>query len=150
MITSKKYFLWRQYSTIIQGTANKMSAHSKLLYVCRPDESLARRIFGPPRLIFGPPNQCNIKTGDCHFWLERHGVIIDPSPCTDVLRGENVYIPWKIMLCSEMPKPNGQPFEEGLCWQNVANALSLYPGANIICGTFARKDATGVIRSLYG
>ena len=116
-----------------------MSAHSKLLQVCRPDEA------------FGPPNRCNVQTGDVHFWLSRHGIIIDPSPCTvDMPRGDDVYIPWGRVPPSELPSRNQDPPREGKCWQNAVNALRDYPGAHVMRGTLARRVAPGVLMSVYG
>ena len=116
-----------------------MSTHSKLLQVCRPDE------------FFGPSNRCNVQTGDVHFWLSRCGIVIDPSPCTiDLPRGDNVYIPWRRVPPSQLPSRNNEPPREYRCLQNAANALPHYPGAEVMCGTLARRVAPGVLMSIYG
>ena len=74
-----------------------MTVLSKMLHVCRPHE------------MFGPANQCNIRSGDVHFWLNQSGEIIDPTPLNESHpHGENVYIPWKTVPSSILPPPNGE------------------------------------------
>ena len=116
-----------------------MAVLSKFLYVRRP---------GNPD---GPPNMCNIRTGDVHFWLNRCGDIIDPTPLDGSHpTGESVYIPWQTVPVSALPKANGEPATTDMCWQNVANIMHLYPGATIVCGTLAKRVAPGVLLALYG
>ena len=76
---------------------HNMTVLSKFLHVCRPHE------------MFGPANQCNIRSGDVHFWLNQSGEIIDPTPLNESHpHGENVYIPWKTVPSSILPPPNGE------------------------------------------
>ena len=133
-------FLWTaRYSCNDPRGDIDMPAHSKPLQVCRPDQR------------YGPANRCNVQTGDVHFWLSRYGIIIDPTPCTiDLPPGDNVYIPWKRVPPSELPSRNEDAPAEDRCWQNVVNALPNYPGAEVMCGTLARRVAPGVLMSVYG
>ena len=114
-VFSVEFFLWGLTGPAGLPTAyprDGMSTHSKLLQVCRPDE------------FFGPPNRCNVQTGDVHFWLSRCGIVIDPSPCTiDLPRGDNVYIPWRRVPPSQLPSHNKEPPREYRCLQNAAWSL---------------------------
>ena len=90
-----------------------MVAHSKFLQVCRPGE------------FFGAANRCNMQTGECHFWLELHGHIIDPTP-VDVRHlppGRPVYIEWKRFQRGTFLPPDDSGILQDRCWQNVANVL---------------------------
>ena len=121
-----------------------MTVLSKPLYVCRPD----------PGGRFGPANKCSERTGDIHYWLNRAGQIIDPTPL-DGLRpaGENVYIPWKTIATAALPAPNGEESAPHRCWQNVANIQHRYPTATVVAGTLARKVRTPsgpMLYQLYG
>ena len=107
-----------------------MTVLSKMLHVCRPHE------------MFGPANQCNIRSGDVHFWLNQSGEIIDPTPLNESHpQGENVYIPWKTVPSSILPPPNGEMCTYDSCWQNVSNVMHLYPNASIQQVLYHRSNA---------